>query len=310
MTEKVRRSWLLVPASKEERIERAHLAEADVVVLDLVEFVAEADKPSAREKVAGAIEQVKAGGAEAFAQVDPELLYADLHACVWPGLSGVIIAGLESPRQVAEAHQLLGRLEEERGISLNTLDIVGALESAQGNFQGYEIAVSSPRFWGLTLGRADLVMDLRSEPSGEIHLMPYLMQRLITVANAAGTVPLGAWFREPDRGLLATPENTYRAAFRGRAIGFKGCFCIREDQVTSLNRGFTPTDFEVGAARSLLEACEAGLAQGSAATRWDDRIIDGGAAAQAQRLVALAADCAVRDEAKAAALEQRPLPEP
>ncbi len=95
MTKKVRRSWLLVPASKEERIERAHLAQADVVVLDLVEFVAEADKPSAREKVAGAIEQVKAGGAEAFAQVDPELLYADLHACVWPGLSGVIIASLE-----------------------------------------------------------------------------------------------------------------------------------------------------------------------------------------------------------------------
>ena len=310
MTEKVRRSWLLVPASKEERIGRAHLAQADVVVLDLVEFVAEADKPMAREKVAGAIERVKAGGAEAFAQVDPELLYADLNACVWPGLSGVIIANLESSRQVAEANQLLGRLEEERGISPNTLDIVGALESAQGNFQGYEIAVSSPRCWGLTLGRADLVMDLRPEPSGEIHLMPYLMQRLITVANAAGTVPLGAWFREPDRGLLATPENTYRAAFRGRAIGFKGCFCIREDQVGPLNQGFTPTDFEVGAARSLLGAYGEGLARGSAATRWDDRIIDSGAAAQARCLVALAADCAARDEAKAAALEQRPLPAP
>ena len=153
-------------------------------------------------------------------------------------------------------------------------------------------------------------MDLRPEPSGEIHLMPYLMQRLITVANAAGAVPLGAWFREPDRGLLATPENTYRAAFRGRAIGFKGCFCIRENQVGPLNQGFTPTDIEVGAARSLLVAYEEGLAQGSAATRWEDRIIDSGAAAQAQGLVALAAECAARDEAKAAALEQRPLPAP
>jgi citrate lyase subunit beta/citryl-CoA lyase len=153
-------------------------------------------------------------------------------------------------------------------------------------------------------------MDLRPEPSGEIHLMPYLMQRLITLANAAGVVPLGAWFRAPDRGLLATPENTYRAAFRGRTIGFKGCFCIQEEQVGPLNQGFTPTDFEVGAARSLLAAFDEALTQGSAATRWDDRIIDKGAAAQAQSLIALAAECAVRDEAKAAALEQRPVPAP
>jgi citrate lyase subunit beta/citryl-CoA lyase len=310
LTQKVRRSWLLVSASNEDRIARAHLAEADVVVLDLVEFVAETHKPSARDRVAEAIDQVKAGGAEVFAQVDPELLYADLRASIWPGLSGVIIANLESAEQMAEADELLDRLEEERGISPNTLEIVGALESAQGNLQGYEIAAASPRCWGLTLGRADLVMDLRPEPSGEIHLMPYLMQRLITLANAAGVVPLGAWFRAPDRGLLATPENTYRAAFRGRTIGFKGCFCIQEEQVGPLNQGFTPTDFEVGAARSLLAAFDEALTQGSAATRWDDRIIDKGAAAQAQSLIALAAECAVRDEAKAAALEQRPVPAP
>ena len=310
LTEKVRRSWLLAPASKEERIERAHLAGSDVVVLDLVDFVAEEDKPSAREKIAEAIDQVKAGGAEAFVQVDPELLYADLRASVWPGLSGIIIARLESPRQVAEAHRLLGRLEEERGIHPHSLEIVGALETAQGNFQGYEIATSSPRIWGLTLGRADLVMDLRPEPSGEIHLMQYLMQRLITVANAAGAVPLGAWWRAPDRGLLATPENTYLAAYRGRAIGFKGSFCVGEDQAGPLNQGFTPTNLEVGAARRLLEAYDQGAAQGTAAVRWGERIIDSGAAAQARRTLDLASACAARDEAKAAALEQRPLPAP
>ena len=310
MTDKVRRSWLLVPASDRERIESAHLAGADVVVLDLVELVAEKNKPIARDNLAQAVEQVKGGGAEVFAQVDPELIYADLWACVCPSLSGIIIARLESPRQVAEANSLLGSLEEERGIQPNTLEIVGALETASGNFQAYEIANTSPRLWGLTLGRADLVMDLRPEPSGEIHLMQYLMQRLITVAGAVGAVPLGAWWRAPDRGLLATPENTYRAAFRGRAIGFKGCFCIREDQVGPLNQGFTPTDFEAGAARSLLEAYEAGIAKGTTAVRWDERIIDGGAAAQARGMVDLAVACAARDASKLAALEQRPLPSP
>ena len=310
MNHQVRRSWLLVPVSKEKEVQSAHDTGADVVVLDLVEFVSEADKPAAREKVRSAIDRVKEGGAEAFVQVDPELLYADLRACVWPGLTGVVIAGLEAPRQVAEAHDLLGRLEEERGIQPQSLEIIAALETAQGNSQGYEIGISSPRVWGLTLGRADLVMDLRPEPSGEIQLMQYLMQRLIVMANTAGAVPLGAWWQEPDRGLAATPENTYRAAFKGRAIGFKGSFCVKKNQVEPLNRGFSPTDVEVAAARELLEAYEHGVAQGAAAMHWENRIIDAGAAGQARSLIELADACAARDEAKVAALDQRPEPNP
>jgi citrate lyase beta subunit len=90
----------------------------------------------------------------------------------------------------------------------------------------------------VTLGRAELVMDLRPEPSGEIHLMPYLMQRLIIIAGAAGVAPIGAWWRAPDRGLLATPEHTLQAAQRGRAIGFKGAMCLRANQVDPLNRAY------------------------------------------------------------------------
>src|SRR5712691_2092239 len=63
-------------------------ANADVVVLDLVEFVTEEDKPAARERVRSAINALQGCGAEVFAQVDAELLYADAYACVWPGLTG------------------------------------------------------------------------------------------------------------------------------------------------------------------------------------------------------------------------------
>lgn len=310
MTDKIRRSWLLVPALAKAAVQRAHLAGADVLVVDLVEFVAEKDKPAAREVARSVIEEVGAGGAEVFAQVDPELLYADLRACVWPGLTGVVVSRLSSPQQIADAEGLLGQLEEERGLLPGSLEIVASVETAPGNHQAHEICTASPRVWGLTLGRADLVMDLRPEPSGEIHLMQYLMQRLVIVANATGTTPLGAWWRAPDRGLLATPENTYQAAVRGRAIGFKGSFCIREDQVGPLNRGFTPGQEELDAAKQLLEAYEAGVAQGAAAIRRGRDIIDRGTAGQARRLLDLAAACAVHEEAAKAALEQRPVPSP
>ena len=104
----------LAPASDAERMDRAHLAGADVVVLDLAELVPEAVKPAARETIEASIQKVKTGGAEVFVQVDPELIYADLQASVWPGLTGIVLARMESPQQVEEADELLGRLEEER----------------------------------------------------------------------------------------------------------------------------------------------------------------------------------------------------
>ena len=223
----IRRSWLMVPSDDAAQVEQAAASAADVIVLDLMEFVPEGMKPAARERLPEAIRGVAQGGAEVFAQVDKELLYADLSAAVWPGLSGILIPRLESPQEVAEADSLLTQLEDKRGFRPGTLQIVAVLDTAKGNYDAIEIARASRRIWGLTPGRADLVMDLRPEPSGELHLMPYLMQRLITVANAAGVVPLGAWWRAPARGLLANPDDTHAAAVRGRHIGFKGALCLR-----------------------------------------------------------------------------------
>ena len=307
MSIKIRRSWLLVPMSKADRLAQARQAHADVVVLDLVELVTEEDKPAARERVRTAVNALQGGGADVFAQVDPAVLYADLHACAWPGLSGVVISRLESPEQVAEATTLLSQLEDARGIFPGTLEIVAALETAQGNHAAYDISRASQRVSGLTLGRADLLMDLRPEPSGEIHLMPYLMQRLITVAHAAGVMPIGAWWRAPDRGLLATPDHTYQAARRGRAIGFKGSLCLLDNQIEPLNRGFTPAPEELAVARQVLAAYQGGAAQGAAAVRQGDRIIDRGTATQAQRLIALAEACAAHDQEKVEALSRPPL---
>lgn len=294
----IRRSWLMVPSDDAAQVEQAAASAADVIVLDLMEFVPEGMKPTAREHLPEAIRGVAQGGAEVFAQVDKELLYADLSAAVWPGVSGILIPRLESPQEVAEADSLLTQLEDKRGFRPGTLQIVAVLDTAKGNYDAVEIARASRRIWGLTLGRADLVMDLRPEPSGELHLMPYLMQRLITAANAAAVMPLGAWWRAPARGLLANPDNTYAAAVRGRHIGFKGALCLQPDQVEPLNRGFTPTSSEIQEARELIADYQAGTQNGSAVMRLQDRIIDLATVSQASQLLAYADACAQRDVGK------------
>jgi citrate lyase beta subunit len=148
------------------------------------------------------------------------------------------------------------------------------------------------------------VMDLRPEPSGELHLMPYLMQRLITAANAAAVVPLGAWWRAPARGLLANPDDTHAAAVRGRRIGFKGALCLRANQVEPLNRGFTPTSSEIQEARELIADYQAGTQNGSAVVRLQDRIIDLAMVSQARQLLAYADACAQRDVGKTQAKQR------
>ena len=233
-----RRSWLVAPMSHPERIGELARSGADALVLDLVELVPEERKHAARPEVARAIATARSAGAVPYVTIDPELAYADLHAAVWPGLEGIVVARAESAAQMREIDELVTELEAKRGLAAGSVAIVAALETARGNQDGYEIASASPRVSALTLGRADLVMDLRPEPDGEIHLMPYLMQRLVVIAGALGKTPLGAWWRAPDRGLLATPENTLAAARRGRAIGFNGSLCLRPEQVEPLNRAY------------------------------------------------------------------------
>ena len=303
----VRRSWLIVPCDDAIQIEQAAASAADVVVLDLMEFVPEGAKAAARERLPETISQLAQGDAEVLVQVDKELLYADLSAAAQPGIRGILIPRLESPQEVAEADALLWQLEDRRGFRPGTLQIIAVLDTAKGNHAAMEIARASRRLWGMTLGRADLVMDLRPEPSGEIHLMPYLMQRLITVANAAGQAPLGAWWRAPARGLLANPDDTYGAAVRGRRIGFKGALCLRPNQVDALNRGFTPENREGQAARELVADFDAAMKNGAAVMRVRDRIIDLPTATQARQLLTYAEACTRRDAEKTRARQRAPL---
>jgi citrate lyase subunit beta/citryl-CoA lyase len=236
MSNKPQRSWLVIPASSADAIAQAATSGADVIVLDLVEFVSDERRPPAREKIRAAIDVARARGATVYVQTDPQNHEVDLRACVGAGLSGIMVARAESAAQIATIDELLLLLEKDRGFAPRSLSMALALETARGNQDAYDIARVSPRVRALTLGRADLVMDLRPEPSGEIHLMPYLMQRLIIIARALGVTPVGAWWRAPDRGLLATAENTLQAARRGRATGFKGALCLRADQIEPLNK--------------------------------------------------------------------------
>jgi citrate lyase subunit beta / citryl-CoA lyase len=323
--QQVRRSWLIIPGTQAGEIERSWTVGADVIVLDLEDLVHDARKHDARENIERGIDQARRGGAEVFVRCDLELLYADLEASVWRGLQGIILPKITSVEQIREAEETLAHFEAKHGVVQaglvgevnefdeprtieNALELHLSLENAKGNYAAEDLIAASPRVKSISLGRADLVMDLRPEPNGELHLMRYLMQRLIVVANATGVSPIGAWWQGNSRGLRATAADTLEAAHLGRAAGFKGALCVAPDQVSALNQGFTPSSQEVREAERITRAFAEAQAAGRPYGQIDGVLIDSATAEAAQASIDWASACAARDAFKAAAAAREPAP--
>ena len=321
MVDRIRRSWLIVPAHDDARLEEAAHAGADVIVLDLQDMVHDTQKHVARARVCETIPRLCAQGVEVFVRADIELLYADLYASVWRGLSGVMLPGVTSVAQVQAADSLLAALQAERGVVKlppvgeileaddpvspeQALELHLCFDTGRGNWDAVEIIQASTRVKSISLGRADLVMDLREEPSGDLHLMPYLMQRLIILANATGVQPIGAWWRATSRGLVASDDDTLAAAITGRQAGFKGGLCMRAHQVAALHKGFTPTDEEIAHAESVLAAYAAARSNGGASVCPDGTGLDASRPAIAAHLIAWAAACKGREQGRATVVAQ------
>jgi citrate lyase subunit beta/citryl-CoA lyase len=321
MGDRIRRSWLIVPAHDDTRLEEAAHAGADVIVLDLQDMVHDTKKYVARARIRETIPHLCAQGAEVFVRVDIELLYADLYASVWRGLSGVMLPGVTSVAQVQEADSLLGALQAERGVVRpppvgeileaddpvspeQALELHLCFDTGRGNWDAVQLIQASTRVKSISLGRADLVMDLREEPSGDLHLMPYLMQRLIIIANATGVQPIGAWWRATSRGLVASYDDTLAAAITGRQAGFKGGLCMRTHQVAALHKGFTPTDEEIAQAESVLAAFAEARANGGGSVRTDGAVIDASRTAIAANLIAWVTACTKREQGRATVVAQ------
>jgi citrate lyase beta subunit len=232
-----------------------------------------------------------------------------------------MLPGVTSVAQVQEADSLLGALQAERGVVKpppvgeileaddpvspeQALELHLCCDTGRGNWDAAQLIQASTRVKSVSLGRADLVMDLREEQSGDLHLMPYLMQRLIIIADATGVQPIGAWWRATTRGLVASYDDTLAAAITGRQAGFKGGLCMRPHQVPALHKGFTPTDEEIAQAESVLATCAAAQVKDGAGACKDGTVIDASRAAIAANLIAWAVACTKREQGRAVVIAQ------
>src|SRR5688572_18432455 len=145
-------------------IDKALGLDADVIMLDIEDGVPPDAKAEARTLIAETLARPReARGPSCFVRVNsaehPDI-GADLDSAVRPAVDGLVLAKVDDADQVLTIAGMVADREKARGISVGSVSLLAAIESAKGLLQAPTIARSSPRITGLMFGAEDLGREL------------------------------------------------------------------------------------------------------------------------------------------------------
>jgi len=268
-----RRSVLFTPGDQPDKLRKAPDSGADVVVFDLEDGVAPADKDDAREAVNGVLREVDPD-CEVCVRVNPAGIAADddLKAVLDDDvrLDGVMLPKVDDAEDVAT----LGRLLAERGSDLPVLALV---ESAAGVLNADDIARVDETD-ALLFGAEDYAADVGATRTDEGTEVLYARQRVVAAASAAGVDAIDTLWTDfgDEEGLRADTR-------RGIEMGYDGKMAIHPRQVAVVNDAFTPDEEAIAWAERVLAAREE--ADGAGVFTVDGEMIDAPLVAQAERIL-------------------------
>jgi len=246
----IARSWLFVPGDRPDRYDKAAHSGADVVICDLEDAVAPADKDAARADVAAWL----AGGGSACVRVNatntswgPDDVAA-LRA--QPGLLAVLVPKAEDPAALTAVADALD------------VPVVALVESALGVYRADDIA-AAPGVARLAFGSLDYALDLSCGVDDDALL--HARSVLVLASRLAG-------LPAPVDGVTTDLDDDAAvgvAARTARRLGFGGTLCIHPRQVGPVNAVMAPSTAEAEYATQVLAAAGKGRA-----VRMDGQMVD------------------------------------
>ena len=220
---------------------------------------------------------------------------------VWPGLTGIVLPGVESAAEVAAASEILGTAERRRGIVPGSLQLLLLLESAQGVWHVREILRASSRITQVGLDESDLSAALGITPLPDYDPYVYARGRVAIEATAAGVQPVGIVHPMGTQPRVLSAEEMQKIATDAKNMGFKGVICPHPSWVQPVNAAFTPTESQVDYYRQVRQVFAQAIAAGTAAVPFHGRMIDVPVDEWAKVVLEMAAACAARDVQKSSA---------
>ncbi len=278
-----RRSALFLPASNGRAIEKARTLPCDVVILDLEDAVAPAQKSAARVAAVAAIGEGGFGARELVVRVNaPDTPWGaeDLVALRGAPVDAVLLPKLEDAATLPQARAALGD-----GPALWAM-----IETCEGvlRLPAIVAAAAAHGLTTLVAGTNDLARELRCRVGpGRAPLLP-MLAHIVLAARAAGLVALDGVINTLDDQAAIAAECA-----QGRDYGFDGKTLIHPAQIAAANEAFGPSDDDVIAARMLAVAFDGREDDG--AIRVDGRMVERLHLDEARRVLALAEAIAARD---------------
>ncbi|MFT6051847.1 MAG: citrate lyase subunit beta/citryl-CoA lyase [Halioglobus sp.] len=274
MTAKRCRSLLFVPASRLDMIDRAHQRGADVVILDLEDGVAEADKFAARQSLNSQLEKLHSHGVDTMVRINS--LEAggalDLQAMATSHNTAVLVPKVSDPEQLLAVRDCWLAANKDQP----DLQLLPMIECPRGLFRAEQIATAASNVSGLIFGSEDFAAEAGLSTQIEALAMP---AQWVALAAAAAGIPAyglpGALGNYHDMALFET------TLLRAKTIGFTGSLCVHPKQVLLANEIFKPSQEEIQWAIAVMAQAGDGGATGG-----DMGMVDAPVVARARALLA------------------------
>jgi citrate lyase subunit beta/citryl-CoA lyase len=276
-----------MPGANDKALEKAKSLPTDAIIFDTEDSVAPDMKVIARDKVAAAVGSGDYGSRELTIRVnglDTEWCADDLRSAAKASPSGIVVPKIDSAAAVAKVESII----ESAGVSDDTR-IWAMLETPAAIERAVEIATSSERLEVLIMGTNDLAKELRAGLVPGRAPLQWGLARCVNAARFAGKVILDGVYND-----VKDPDGFAAECAQGAEMGFDGKTLIHPTQIEPCNDAFSPSDDEIEYSRRVIEAFEAGIAEGKGVVTVDGRMIENLHVDNARRALAIAEAIAAR----------------
>ena len=257
------RSWLFVPGDDQHKLDKARNNDADALILDLEDAVADERQTLARGLVKDFLcEHRQRSRQQLWVRINPLdnlLSLPDLAAVMCGRPDGIVIPKVNGADDINTLGNYLSALEAREDIETGTTKILCvATETAASllNFHTY-LDKQNPRLSAMTWGAEDLSAALGAgdnrHPDNRDFDHPYLLARslCLATARAIGAQPVGTVYTN-----YRDPQGFEADCLRDRRSGFIGKIAIHPSQPSIANRAFSPSEDEVTHAKRVVAAFE------------------------------------------------------
>ena len=278
------RTFLFAPGNHSRRVEKALFLNADVVILDLEDAVALAEKVKTRAVVAEALKGPRRGlGYVRINAFDTDHCFGDLLVVVANGVDGIFLPKVETAAQLQAIDWMVTQLEREKSLPIGRIDIMPIIETSRGIANIHEIAMSGSRVKRLSFGAGDYTKDMAMRwTRDEAELMHARAEIVVASRSARLEAPVDTvWIHINDT------DGCVKSAETVRDMGYQGKLCIHPDQVDPVNTVFTPTADEIIFAEKIVTAFKEAESKGLASIQVDGYFVDYPIVDQAQRTLNL-----------------------